>query len=216
MKQNLLVRDRGRRGFFHAISQTLFRCGLGYNTVNTARFALSSIVTLNDDSKYGEHPLVCRTQICDVNIVLHFLKTVDFACKLSLKDLSLKVTMLLCLTTAQRGQTVHSLDVNYIQAFEDKYRITVMQKLKSSKPETHLEPIVLHACVFEHLKEYLSRTSDLRNGQLQFLLSYTKPHKAVSARSTISRWTKRVMKSAGMYRCTLVIAPDLHRLLHVK
>ena len=62
--------------------------------VNTARSALSSIVTLNDGSKFGEHPLVCRcvkgiyelraalpkyTQIWDVNIVLHFLKTFDFA-----------------------------------------------------------------------------------------------------------------------------------------
>ena len=68
--------------------------------------------------------------------------------------------MLLCLTTAQRGQTIYSLDVNYIQAFDDKYRITVMYKLKPSKPGAHLEPIVLHAfredkklCVFEHLKK---------------------------------------------------------------
>ena len=114
-----------------------------------ARSALSSIVTLNDQNKFGEHPLVCSclkgiyelrpalpkyTQIWDFNIVLHFLKTFDFACKLSLKYLSLKLTMLLCLTTAQHGQTIHSLDVNYIQAFDNKYRITVMQKLKSSKP----------------------------------------------------------------------------------
>ena len=83
------------------------------------------------------------------------------------------------------GQTIHSLDVNYIQAF-DKYRITVMQKLKSSKHGAHLEPIVLHAFeedkklyVFEHLKEYLSKTRDLRNSQSQLLTSYIKTHKAV-------------------------------------
>ena len=35
---------------------TLFRSGLGYSAVNTARYALSSIVTLNDGSKFGEHP----------------------------------------------------------------------------------------------------------------------------------------------------------------
>ena len=87
---------------------TLFRTGLDYSAVNTARSALSSIVTLNDGTKFGEHPLVCRclkgiyelrpalpkyTQIWDINIVLHFLKTFDFACKLSLKDLSLKLTV---------------------------------------------------------------------------------------------------------------------------
>ena len=52
--------------------------------------------------------------------------------------------MLLCFT-AQRGQTVHSLDVKYIQAFDNNYRITVIQKLISSKPGAHLELIVLHA-----------------------------------------------------------------------
>ena len=65
---------------------TLFSSGLGY-----------SAVTLNDGSKFGQHPLVCRclkgtyelrpalpkyTQIWDVNVVLNFLKTFDFACKL--------------------------------------------------------------------------------------------------------------------------------------
>ena len=68
---------------------TLFCSGLGYSAVNTARSALSSIVTLNDGSKFGGHPLVCRclkgiyelrtalpkyTQNWDVNIVLHFLR----------------------------------------------------------------------------------------------------------------------------------------------
>ena len=53
----------------------------------------------------------------------------DFASELSLKDLSLNLTMLLCVTTAHRGQTIYSFDVNYVQEFEDKYRITVMHKL---------------------------------------------------------------------------------------
>ena len=112
--------------------------------------------------------------------------------------------MLLCLTTTQRGQTIYSLDVNYIQSFDDKYRITVMQKLKSSEPGAHLELIVPQAlkedkklCVFEHLKEYFGRSRDLRNGHSQLLISYIKPNKAVS-RSTISRWTKQVMKSAAI------------------
>ena len=47
----------------------------------------------------------------------------------------------LLLTTAQHGQTICSFDVNYVQEFEDKYRIMVMQKLKSSKPGVHLEPM---------------------------------------------------------------------------
>ena len=79
-----------------------------------------------------------------------------------------------------------------------------MQKFKSSKPGVHLEPMALQAfkegkklCVFEHLKEYISRTRDLRNGQSQLFISYNKPHKPIS-RNTVSRWTKQVMKSAGL------------------
>ena len=52
--------------------------------------------------------------------VLNFLNTLDFASELSLKDLSLKLTMLLCLTTAQHGQTICSFGVNYVQEFDDK------------------------------------------------------------------------------------------------
>ena len=108
---------------------SLFRSGLGYSVVNTACSVLSSIITLGDGSKVGEHPLVCRclkgiyelrtalpkySRIWDVNIVLNLLKTLDSASKLSLKDLSLKLTMLLCLTTAQHGQAIYSSNVNYI------------------------------------------------------------------------------------------------------
>ena len=49
----------------------------------------------------------------------------------------------------------------------------------------------------EHLKEYISTTRDLRNGQSQLLISYTKPHKPIS-RNAISRWTKQVIIFAGL------------------
>ena len=143
-------------------------------------------------------------EIWDVNIVLDYFRTVKLAQELSLKDLSLKLTMLSHLTTGQRGQTVHLFDINHIQAFGDMYRITVMDKLKQSKPGKHLEPIELLAfkedkklCVVEHLTEYLSRTKPLRKEHSQLLLTYIKPHDPVS-RDTVSRWTKAVMKSAGI------------------
>ena len=75
--------------------------------------------------------------------------------------------MLLCLTTGQRGQTIHKIDINYMQALDDLYRrITIQEKLKQTKPgRTNLAPIDLLAfpqdkqlCVVEHLKEYLCRT----------------------------------------------------------
>ena len=198
---------------------SLYKSGLGYSAVNTARSVLSSILVLTDGVKFGEHPLVVRcmkgifelkpalpkyTEIWDVNVVLGYLKTVDTLSSLSLKDLTLNLTMLLCLTTGQRGQTIHKFDVNYIQAMDDRYRITICEKLKQTKPGRHLAPIDLLAyhndkklCVVEHLREYLHRTEQLRKGHSQLLISYIKPFKPVS-KDTISRWVKQVLESAGI------------------
>ena len=127
--------------------------------------------------------------------MLDYLKTFDASSALSLKELKLKLTILLCLTTGQRGQTIHKFDINYIQDLGDRYRISVHEKLKQTKPGRHLEPIELLAfpedkelCVVQHLREYIHRT---------YLLSYVKPFKPV-ARDTVSKWVKQVLQSAGI------------------
>ena len=198
---------------------SLYKSGLGYSAINTARSALSSILVLEDGVKFGEHPLVARcmkgifelkpalpkyTEIWDVNIVLGYLRAAAPLRSLSLKQLTLNLTMLLCLTTGQRGQTIHKFDVNYIQEMDDRYRITICEKLKQSKPGRHLAPIDLLSfqsdkklCVVEHLKEYLQRTKQLREEHSQLLISYVKPFKPVS-KDTISRWVKQVLESAGI------------------
>ena len=148
----------------------LFESGWGYSALNTARSALSAILTLFNGIKFGEHPLVSRflkgvyeqrpalpryKAIWNVGEVLNYLTTLKQVPELSLKDLTLKLTMLLCLLTAQRCQTVPLLgDLKFIQ----EYHITVQQKLKQSRPGQHLEPIVLlefvpdrKLCVVTHL-----------------------------------------------------------------
>ena len=73
----------------------------------------------------------------DVNIVLKYLRTFESVSSLSFKELTLNLTMLLCLTTGQRGQTIHKMDVSYIQEMDGRYRITKCGKLK----QTNLEDI---------------------------------------------------------------------------
>lgn len=73
--------------------------------------------------------------------MLDYLKTVGASSALPIKELTLKLTMLLCLTTGQRGQTIHKFDINYIQDLDDRYRISVHEKLKQTKPSRHLEPM---------------------------------------------------------------------------
>ena len=198
---------------------SLYKAGLGYSAVNTARSALSSFLILENNEKFGDHPLVVRcmkgifelkpslpkyNEIWDVRVVLDYLKTFVVSSSLSLKDLTLKLTMLLCLTTGQRGQTINKFDINYIQDLGDRYRITVHEKLKQTKPGRHLEPIELLAfaedkalCVVQHLRKYIHRNDLLRKDHSQLLLSYLKPFKPV-ARDTVSRWVKKVLQSAGI------------------
>ena len=193
---------------------SLYKSGLGYSAINTARSALSE-----DGVKFGEHPLVVRcmkgifelkpalpkySEIWDGNIVLGYLRAAAPLRSLSLKQLTLHLTMLLCLTTGQPGHTIHKFDVNYIQEMDDRCRITICEKLKQRKPERHLAPIDLLSfqgdkklCVVEHLKEYLQRTKQLREDHSQLLISYVKPFKLVS-KDTISGWVKQVLESAGI------------------
>ena len=105
----------------------------GYSAVNTARSALSSIISLSDGTIFGKHPLVKRflkgvfekkpalprySSIWDVNIVFDYLK--QWPEDIQLKDLTLKLTMLLALLTGQRCQTLHLLNIDNMQLLKDK------------------------------------------------------------------------------------------------
>ena len=98
-----------------------------YSAVNTARSALSGIVTLPDESVFGKHSLVKSLlkgvfeekpslprykDIWDINIVQKHLQNI---CSnydaISLKDLTYKQVMLLAILTGQRCQTLHLLKI---------------------------------------------------------------------------------------------------------
>ena len=94
---------------------TLFEKDLSYSLLNTARSALSTIITV-DGVSIGCYPLVVRflkgvfnlrppvpryKEVWDLSIVLRFLKTLTPVASLTLKNLlSLKLVMLLSLVTA--------------------------------------------------------------------------------------------------------------------
>jgi len=52
--------------------------------------------------------------VWDVNIVLKYLKQISND-EMSLKDITLKLTMLLAVLTGQRCQTIHLLDISNMQ-----------------------------------------------------------------------------------------------------
>ena len=119
----------------------LFDGGLGYSGLNTARCALSSVILLDGNKTVGSHPLVNRflkvvfnvrpcvpryQYIWDTSLVLSYLKTfapLDF---LNLKDLTLKLVMLIALVIGQRSQSIYLMDLASMQKNVDHYKLLLV------------------------------------------------------------------------------------------
>ena len=199
--------------------QTLYDNDLSYSAINTARSALSTIITIDGSKTFGTHPVVSRylkgvflnrkpvpkyTSVWDVNKVLRYLKTLIPNDHISLKELTLKLVMLLSLVTAQRGQSIHMLDISGMTLTESSCTFILLEHINTSRPG-HTGPCVKFSrftpdadiCPISTLNAYLQQTANVRQDNTQLLLSYVKPFKPVS-RDTISRWLKMVLNEAGI------------------
>ena len=198
---------------------TLYKSGLGYSAINTARSALSSVVVIESSLPLGEHPVICRfmkgvfglrpslpkySNIWDVSQVFSYFRTFPNLANISLKQLSYKTATLLCLLTGQRCQTIHTIDIRNIQVFPNKIRIPLYQVLKTTMPRKHQAPLELisypadpQLCIVTMLSHYLEQTKSLRGEHKALFISFHKPHNPVST-DTISRWIKATLKEAGI------------------
>ena len=96
-------------------------------------------------------PVPRYKEVWDVSIVLRFLKTLSPVASLNLKNLSLKLVMLLSLVPAQRGQTLQLFDINLMSTYDSSIVFTFSKPLKQSNPRTQLKPVVLEAYTDESL-----------------------------------------------------------------
>ena len=102
------------------------------------------------------------------DVVLDFLSTLVPLSDLSLKNLTYKLVALVALTTAARAQTLSALDIRFISEYMDKFVFQINQLLKTSRPGVPLPTVILYTfdkpelCVVRTLKEYVSRTKNLR------------------------------------------------------
>ena len=192
---------------------------VGYSAVATAQSALSSFIKV-DGVKVGDHPLVARfitgllfnqkpalsrySETWDPQIVLNHLKTFPAIDDLSLKQLTLKLVMLMALLSAERVQTLQSLSLEEMSTLPGKYVFRISSVLKQTTAKggqnRHLLPITFHSyppdkrlCIVELLSTYLKRTAPLRKETKQLLICHAEPHGPAS-RDTISRWIKQTMK----------------------
>lgn len=197
-----------------------FEQGLGYSALNTARSALSSLGIMLGGFSAGTHPLVVRflkgaynlrpptsryNNIWDVDLVLRYLRKLSPVKIISLKDLTLKLTMLMALVNTARCQTLHFLSVHKLKKLRSEFILQLDNLLKQSRPGVNNSSFHLKAyppdrrlCVYTVMKEYLARTKALRNkDESKLLISYCRPHKAVS-KDSIARWIRIVMCRAGI------------------
>ena len=197
----------------------LYNTGLGYTAINTARSAISSILLSTGAVSFGSHPLVVRffrgvynarpslpryTEIWDVRSVLDKLREMPPAYTLALKELTYKLVMLIALVSAQRGQTIHLLNIKNMTKTESSYSFTITELTKTKKPGHKADIITLmtftpdiRLCVYHWLEKYIQRTEKLRSDDGQLFISFNKPHNKVS-RETVCQWIKNVMVLAGI------------------
>ena len=205
-------------GYLHS----LYEKGLSYSALNTARSAISNIDSSHIQPNHipvGKHPLVCRylkgifnkqkpvpkyNTIWSVDIVLDYLSRLWPLGKITLKELTLKLVMLIALTTGQRCQTQTYLDISdpYMKKNENCFEFALTEHLKQDRPGKVFGNVRLYKypikerCVYETLEFYLKATEQCRNST-SLLVSFIKPYKAVTS-STIGRWLKSVLASAGI------------------
>ena len=133
---------------------SLFKKGLSYSALNTARSAVSNIAInvsgAQDHMPVGKHFLVCRylkgvfnkikpvpkyNNIWSVDTVLDYLSLFWPLDEINLKELTLKLVMLIALTTGQRCQTLTFLDISeqYMQKNEKCFNFALTEHLKQDK-----------------------------------------------------------------------------------
>lgn len=202
---------------------TLYESGLSYSSINSARCALSAILDKPDSAQptFGEHPDVKRfmkgiyqtrpplprySKTWDVNLVLQYIGSMDASQDLSLRDLTFKLVMLVALTTAQRSQSIHLLDITGMVKEETSYTFLLDSNIKQSKPGGTSSELVVKLSAYPHDKKlcvvntcsvYLDRTNPLRGNETRLFITHQKPHKR-AGRDTIRRWIRRVMTKAGI------------------
>jgi len=197
----------------------LYKQGLGYSAVNTARSALSAALPPLRAQTIGSHPHVVRfmkgifelrmpkpryEKIWDVSILLKYFQNKKENSQLSLPDLTRKLCALMLLASAQRVQTIHLIRVDCIEIQDNECNILIVDPLKQTKPGTKKTvlkferyPENTKLCVISALEEYLKRTESKRCKTDKLLLCYARPYGPAS-KDTVARWLKTVLEEAGI------------------
>ena len=198
----------------------LFQSGYEYRTINLYRSAISAFHDEIDSMKIGKHPLIRQilagafnkrtpipryTKTWNVDIVLRFLNSMESNENLSVKNLTMKLAVLLALTSAGRSSDIQKLDINFMDVRQDEIMFTLVKLTKTRKTGslpleicfksfTENEKLDVVKCILS----YIDKTTELRSDKTgQLLISFRKPHGPVKS-CTIANWLKRMLCFAGI------------------
>ena len=99
-----------------------------------------------------------------------------------MKQLTLRLIMLLALVSGQKGQTLPPLKVNDLKLKGSKCVIVISSVLKQTKAGSLVKPLELESfsnkklCVVTHLQQYLKVTASIKEGK-QLFISMVKLHR---------------------------------------
>jgi len=197
----------------------LFMTGMEYSTVNGYRSAISDKHSGLNGVKVGQNEQVCQLmkgmfnrrppqprymETWDVSKVLDLFRKWPLDESLELKQLSLKVTMLMALTGAMRQSELHLLQTDQMLDKGNMIEFHIGGLTKTRKAGQG--PIVVSFAsypsdrkldVVASIRAYVARTHHHRGVQTQLLLSFVKPHGPIVACS-IAKWLRTVMEMAGI------------------
>ena len=199
----------------------LFSEGYSYPQIAMARSALSSVIVMNNASEFtfGKHTLVKRLMkgifekrptfpkfhfIWNVQTLFNYFRSLDHPAELPMGILGKKLALLIGIVAGgHRSQTLHAIRSTEIKVLGDRCIIPIYEPIKQTRPGRHLKPLEFPVylenpklCVVENLKQYLAKTSAIRQHS-QLFISYQKPHQPVS-KDTLARWCKQVLGLAGI------------------
>ena len=146
-------------------------------------------------------PKLCS--IWPVSKVLSHFAELEPLDSLSLKALTLKLIILLALTSAARAHELAELNLASALIKPESYEFSIPIHAKNARPNHPPRKIVFTKynensaiCVVKCLNHYLTRTKDLLKGN-KLLISYVKPHQEVGSQ-TVSRWLCAAIQQAGV------------------
>lgn len=109
---------------------------------------------------------------------------------------------------------VRSADPNYSHVMtlsESRCSFSIPISVKQTRPGTHVYDLCFRAylhdprlCLVKRIQEYITRTMPLSGDETQLLISFVRPHKAVS-KDAIGRWIKSVWRMLVLTQASLVL-----------